>query len=63
LSGWSRFAPLACGLAVPLLIGISLVGGQQVAVLFFGIYTWAVFSLLGYAVRTGKVICGGRSAG
>ncbi len=54
LSGWGRFAPLACGLAVPLLIGVSIIGGEQAGVLFFGLYTWLAFTLLGHAVRTGK---------
>jgi len=53
LSGWTRFAPLACGLAVPLLMAVGMIGGEQ-AMLFFGPYTWVVFTLLGYAVRTGK---------
>ncbi len=54
LSGWTRFAPLACGLAVPLLMAVMMIGGEQVALLFFGPYTWVMFTLLGYAVRNGK---------
>lgn len=30
-----------------------MIGGEQ-AMLFFGPYTWVVFTLLGYVVRTGK---------
>jgi hypothetical protein len=54
LSGWTRFAPLACGLAVPLLFAVGMLGGEQAIWFFFGPYTWVVFTLLGYAVRTGK---------
>lgn len=54
LSGWTRFAPLACGLAVPLLMAVMMIGGEQVALLFFGPYTWVMFTLLGYTVRNGK---------
>lgn len=54
LSGWTRFAPLACGLAVPLLIVAKIIGGEQASVLFFGFYTWIMFTLLGYAVRNGE---------
>lgn len=53
LSGWTRFAPLACGLAVPLLMVVGMMGGEQ-AMIFFGPYTWMVFTLLGYAVRNGE---------
>lgn len=53
LSGWNRFAPLACGLAVPLLMVVGMMGGEQ-AMIFFGPYTWVVFTLLGFAVRKGE---------
>ncbi len=52
LSGWTRFAPLACGLAIPLLIMAALIGGRE-GIIVFGPYTWPTFTLLGYAVRTG----------
>lgn len=54
LTGWTRFAPLACGLAVPSLMVVMMIGGEQMALLFFGPYTWVMFTLLGYAVRNGK---------
>lgn len=56
LSGWTRFVPLACGLAVPLLMVIGMLGGRDLSLLFFGPYTWVMFSLLGYAVRTANRI-------
>ncbi len=52
LSGWTRFAPLACGLAIPLLITAAIIGGRE-GMIVFGPYTWVAFTLLGYAVRTG----------
>jgi hypothetical protein len=48
--GWKAFAPLLCGLALPLAIVAKPVGGQAALDAVFGILTFAGFYLLGRAV-------------
>ena len=51
-AGWRRWAPCVAGLALPLAtLGAGLVGEVG---LVFGLLTTLGFSLLGYAVRTGR---------
>jgi hypothetical protein len=52
LSGWRRWAPSLCGLALPLLIGTMATAGRQVGIAVFGLYTTAAWALLGAAVRS-----------
>ena len=52
MQGWRRFAPLLCGLWLPLGIPLQAVLGEQTGSIMFGVS--AVFwLLLGYAVRGG----------
>ncbi len=48
--GWKAFAPLLCGLALPVAIAARIVGGQPALDAVFGILTFAGFFLLGRAV-------------
>lgn len=50
--GWRSWAPLLCGLALPIFFGARPLLGGQVAGLLFGVLTAVAFTLLGYAVRT-----------
>jgi len=51
-TGWRRWAPLLCGLALPLLLASIAVGRQQIGMILFGVYTTLAWALLGLAVRT-----------
>lgn len=53
LTGWRRWTPLLCGLALPLLFAVGGTIGEHTAILFFGLYTFAAWALLGAAVRSG----------
>jgi peptidoglycan/LPS O-acetylase OafA/YrhL len=48
--GWKAFAPLLCGLALPVAIAAKIFGGQTALDVVFGILTFAGFFLLGRAV-------------
>lgn len=50
-TGWARFAPLLCGLALPVAILGSIMLGEVALGLVFGLWTTTGFTLLGYAVR------------
>jgi hypothetical protein len=50
--GWRRYAPLACGLALPAFFLAGAAGARAAGVWLFGILTAAGFLALGYAVRT-----------
>jgi hypothetical protein len=50
--GWRRFAPLLCGLALPLFFAMGALVGREAGGLLFGIATMSAFMLLGQAVRT-----------
>jgi hypothetical protein len=50
--GWLRFAPLFCGLALPVAILAGIIAGDSAASLAFSIHTTMAFMLLGYVVRT-----------
>jgi hypothetical protein len=55
MPGWRRFAPLLCGLWLPLGIPLQAVLGGQTGSIMFGVS--AVFwVLLGYAVRGGRTV-------
>jgi hypothetical protein len=51
-TGWRRWAPLLCGLALPFLLIAFAVGRRQAGMILFGIYTMLTWALLGFAVRT-----------
>jgi hypothetical protein len=50
-TGWARFTPLLCGLALPTAILSSIVLGEVALGVIFGLWTTTAFMLLGYAVR------------
>jgi hypothetical protein len=50
-TGWARFTPLLCGLALPAAILGSIVLGEVALGIIFGLWTTTAFMLLGYAVR------------
>jgi hypothetical protein len=52
MSGWQRWTPGLCGLAVPLLIAIGSLLGRRPAVVVFGLYTCVAWAMLGAAVRS-----------
>lgn len=52
MSGWRRFAPLLCGLWLPLGIPFQAVLGEQTGSIMFGVSA-VLWLLLGYAVRGG----------
>jgi hypothetical protein len=49
-AGWRRFAPLLCGLPLPLSILISSVAGEGVMVYTFGVGLLLTYLFLGFAV-------------
>jgi len=51
-TGWRRWAPSLCGLALPLLLAAIAVGRRQIGMILFGVYTTLAWALLGLAVRT-----------
>ena len=50
-TGWARFTPLLCGLALPAAILSSIALGEVALGIVFGLWTTTAFALLGYAVR------------
>ncbi len=50
MQGWRRFAPLLCGLWLPLGIPLQAVLGEQTGSIMFGVSA-VLWLLLGYAVR------------
>ena len=52
MQGWRRFAPLLCGLWLPLGIPFQAVLGEQTGSIMFGVSA-VLWLLLGYAVRGG----------
>lgn len=54
LKGWRKFAPLVCGLALPVLFLATGLAGMKVGGLVFGMHTTVAWMLLGYAARTGR---------
>jgi hypothetical protein len=54
LEGWRRWTPVACGLALPMLIVAGLAFGPRAGILAFAVHTCAAWALLGAAVRTGR---------
>jgi hypothetical protein len=53
-TGWRRFAPLACGLALPLSMALTPFAGKGAMLLGFSAFTAAAFLSLGYAVRSSE---------
>lgn len=53
-TGWAKFTPLLCGLALPVAIVAGMVAGETALGLIFPIWTTVAFALLGYAVFTSK---------
>lgn len=51
-TGWARFTPLLCGLALPFAIISSILLGETALGIVFGLWTTTAFASLGYAVRT-----------
>jgi hypothetical protein len=52
MPGWRRFAPLLCGLWLPLGIPLQAVLGEGTGSIMFGVSA-VLWVLLGYAVRGG----------
>jgi hypothetical protein len=50
--GWRRFAPLVCGLMVPVFFLMNASGARGVGLILGGIFSAVGFVSLGYAVRT-----------
>ena len=55
MPGWRRFAPLLCGLWLPLGIPLQAVLGEQSGSVMFGVSA-VLWVLLGYAVRGGRTV-------
>jgi hypothetical protein len=53
-TGWRKFTPLLCGLALPSAIAAGRLGGRVTLEFTFGVLTAASFLLLGYAIRTSE---------
>jgi hypothetical protein len=54
LTGWRRFAPLFCGLTLPLFMLLMVVVGFQIGGVAFGPLTFIAWALLGYTIRTAR---------
>jgi hypothetical protein len=50
-TGWAKFTPLLCGLALPMAILSGIALGEVALGIVFGLGTTTAFMLLGYAVR------------
>ncbi|MBE7551889.1 MAG: hypothetical protein HS126_12540 [Anaerolineales bacterium] len=53
-TGWRRFTPFWCGLALPAAMLTAVIAGEVALGIVFGLWTTAAFALLGYAVRTSR---------
>lgn len=51
-SGWRKYAPLACGLAIPFALAAVLLGGRPAMEMEFAVHTALAWSALGWAVFT-----------
>lgn len=60
LTGWRRWAPLACGTVVPLMLAAAAIGGRAAMGWVFCPGTALAFGALGLAVATARPAAGGR---